>query len=283
MAISAYLEASWTRGRPDLRDRALRALDFLWERLRTDDDGMYRYLVARRPADLRPARRPGVDGARLSRRVRSRRPPAGPRARASSSPAFMQNQLASPNGGFYDTPAGHEDARPPRAAPDAGEGERDRRACVFIRLARLTHDDAYETSPRRHARAVRARRRVAGLLRRRLREGRRPAAEPGRRDEDRRAGWRRMPATTLHSAALALPVPRPHRAHDRRRDAAALEREGLPRAPRARGLRLLRHALLGARYDAGRPVRDGARTRQAYEATRPAQPLAGPRGQMASD
>ena len=31
MAISAYLEASWTRGRPDLRERALRALDFLWD------------------------------------------------------------------------------------------------------------------------------------------------------------------------------------------------------------------------------------------------------------
>ncbi len=34
MMISAYLEASWTLDRPDLRDIALKALDFLWTRLR---------------------------------------------------------------------------------------------------------------------------------------------------------------------------------------------------------------------------------------------------------
>ncbi|TMB99349.1 MAG: thioredoxin domain-containing protein [Chloroflexi bacterium] len=47
MAVSAYLEASWTLDRPDLRDAALKTLDFLWEGLRDAESGsMYRYLPA---------------------------------------------------------------------------------------------------------------------------------------------------------------------------------------------------------------------------------------------
>jgi uncharacterized protein YyaL (SSP411 family) len=45
MAISAYLEASWTLDRPDLRDTALGVLDFLWTNLRDTETGsMYRFL-----------------------------------------------------------------------------------------------------------------------------------------------------------------------------------------------------------------------------------------------
>ena len=43
LAASAYLEASWTLDRPELRDRALRTLDFLWERVQGPGKGMYRY------------------------------------------------------------------------------------------------------------------------------------------------------------------------------------------------------------------------------------------------
>ncbi len=43
MAASAYLEASWTLDRPELRDRARRVLDFLWEHVRAPGEGMYRY------------------------------------------------------------------------------------------------------------------------------------------------------------------------------------------------------------------------------------------------
>ena len=43
LAASAYLEASWTLERPELRDRALRTLDFLWEHARESGRGMYRY------------------------------------------------------------------------------------------------------------------------------------------------------------------------------------------------------------------------------------------------
>ncbi len=43
MAASAYLEASWTLGRPDLCERARRALDFLWNACRSGEGTMYRY------------------------------------------------------------------------------------------------------------------------------------------------------------------------------------------------------------------------------------------------
>ncbi len=45
MAISAYLEASWTLGAAGLRDRALRALDYVWGKLRGEGGGMSRYLA----------------------------------------------------------------------------------------------------------------------------------------------------------------------------------------------------------------------------------------------
>ncbi len=41
--ISAYLEASWILGRQDCRERALRALDFLWAHCRFTDGGMCHY------------------------------------------------------------------------------------------------------------------------------------------------------------------------------------------------------------------------------------------------
>jgi uncharacterized protein YyaL (SSP411 family) len=42
--VSAYLEASWTLDRPDLRDAALQGLDFLWTELRDGETGsMHRY------------------------------------------------------------------------------------------------------------------------------------------------------------------------------------------------------------------------------------------------
>jgi len=43
LAASAYLEASWTLDRPDLRDAALAALAFAWERCREPGQGVYRF------------------------------------------------------------------------------------------------------------------------------------------------------------------------------------------------------------------------------------------------
>ncbi|MBI1885706.1 MAG: thioredoxin domain-containing protein [Chloroflexi bacterium] len=43
MAASAYLEASWTLDRPELKDAAVAALDFAWENSREPGRGMYRF------------------------------------------------------------------------------------------------------------------------------------------------------------------------------------------------------------------------------------------------
>ncbi len=43
MMASAYLEASWTLDRPDLRDAAAAALEFLWSQNHSPGDGMYRF------------------------------------------------------------------------------------------------------------------------------------------------------------------------------------------------------------------------------------------------
>jgi uncharacterized protein YyaL (SSP411 family) len=57
MAISAYLEASWTLDRPELAETALQALAFLWKHLRDPESGsMFRFLAAE------PAAGPQVPG-----------------------------------------------------------------------------------------------------------------------------------------------------------------------------------------------------------------------------
>ncbi len=43
LAASAYLEASWTLERPELRDAALAALEFVWNECRDPGRGMYRF------------------------------------------------------------------------------------------------------------------------------------------------------------------------------------------------------------------------------------------------
>ena len=50
MAVSAYLEASWTLGRPELRERALRALDYLWAQLHREEQQKVRDELAKREA-----------------------------------------------------------------------------------------------------------------------------------------------------------------------------------------------------------------------------------------
>ena len=67
MMISAYLEASWTLDRPDLRDAALKALDFLWTECRDPEQRLDVPL-------------PTTDGAhrRCSACSATRRTPRGP-------------------------------------------------------------------------------------------------------------------------------------------------------------------------------------------------------------
>ena len=60
MAISAYLEASWTLERPDLLEAALKALEYLCGEMRAPEGGMYRFRtprVSRRCRDCWATRR----------------------------------------------------------------------------------------------------------------------------------------------------------------------------------------------------------------------------------
>ncbi len=280
MAISAYLEASWTRGRPDLRARALKALDFLWTRLRTDSDGMHRYLSPDGPriagllGDQAWTAMALLDGYEVSGEVEHLE-----RARALA--AFMQEKLASPQGGFYDTPEGHE-----------GLGRLSQRqkpvkenaiaAMVFTRLSRITHDEAFAEVARRalvlfvnvaesqgyfaaeYAKAV-------DLL---LNPGAEIKIVAAAGDET---------AHNLHSAALAVQVP------DRlvkiidATDGVALEREGLPAHP-SPAVYICYGTLCSAPVSTPDDLFEMvSKTRQAFEATRPQEPLAGPRSERASD
>ncbi len=289
MAIAAYLDASWTRGRPDLRERALRSLDFLWERLHTEAGGMFRFLAADGP------KIPGLLGdqawttlACLDAYEIAGRPQDLERAKELAS--FMSERLAVDGGGFRDTPSEHETLGR-LAQPQTPVKENSIAALAFIRLARLTHNAGYEavaggTLARlvhmaesqgyfaaEYAKAV-------DLL---LNPGAEVKIVAQTEDTAGHAGGR-SPAWALHSAALALPVAdRVIRVIDAA-DAAALAIEALPPHPAPAA-----YVCYGTLCSAPVTTPDDLfeivqRTKQAYEATRPAMPLAVPRGgSMASD
>jgi uncharacterized protein YyaL (SSP411 family) len=279
MAVSACLEASWTRGRPDLRDRALRALDALWDRLHTGG-GLYRYLAPDGP------KIPGLLGdqawtalAFLDAYEVACRPQDLARARHLAD--VMRDRLQSPDGAFFDTPGGH-DGLGRLARRQTPVKENAIAATAFIRLARITHHDDYLEIARRalapfthvpesqgyfaaeYAMAV-------DLL---LNPGAEIKVVAARGDE---AGH------VLHSAALALQAPdRVVRMIDAG-DPAALGEEALPAHP-APAAYVCYGTLCSAPVTTADDLFDMvSRTRQAYEATRPQEPLAGPRSERASD
>jgi uncharacterized protein YyaL (SSP411 family) len=280
MAISAYLEASWTRGRPDLRDRALRALDFLWERLRGDDDGMYRYLAADGPrvfgllGDQAWMAHACLDAHEVAGRPQDL-------ARAIQLASFMQNHLASPGGGFFDTPEGHDDlGRLSQRQKPVKENAV--AAMALIRLARLTHDEVYEDAARRALAPFTHVAESQGYFAADYAKAVDLLLNPGA--EIKIVGARGdATAHRLHSAALALQVPdRVVKVLDAD-DASALEREALPAHPAPAA-----YVCYGTLCSAPVATPDDlfemvSRTRQAYEATRPREPLAGPRSERASD
>ncbi len=281
MAIAAYLEASWTRGRPDLRDRALKALDFLWERLHTDADGLYRFLAPDGP------KIPGLLGdqawtalACLDAYEVAGRPQDF--ARAQQLAAFMSERLAADGGGFRDTPPEHETLGR-LAQPQTPVKENSIAALVFIRLARLTHDERYEAIARatltRFAHVAESQGYFASDYAKAVDLLLNPGA-----DVKIVATSGDPAAHALHSAALALPIAdRVIRTIDAT-DAAALAAEGLPPHPSPAA-----YVCYGTLCSAPVTTPDDLfdiveRTKQAYEATRPSMPLAGPRGgKMASD
>jgi len=157
MAISAYLEASWTLppkadkppadGRPDLAQRALQVLDFLWQELRADGQGMYRYFdgaphIQGLLGDQAYAARALLDAHEVS---------GDPShlERAEELASLLLSRFAdAANGGFFDTWEGHESlGRLSLRQKPIGENA----VCaeVFLRLHQLTHREDYLEVARR--------------------------------------------------------------------------------------------------------------------------------------
>jgi uncharacterized protein YyaL (SSP411 family) len=279
MAISAYLDVSWTRGRPELRDRALRALDYLWDMLWHEDRGMHRYLSPEgAQIDGLLGDQAWMATALLDAYEVAGRPQDLDRARQVLE--TLNRLLEAPGGGFYDAPEdgemlGRLSTRQKPVKENAVA------AMAMLRYGRLTHDDGYERIAREtlalfadvaesqgyfasdYARAV-------DLL-----------LNPGA--DVKIVAPARDGIGPLHAAALALPVPDRLIRFIDASDADALAEESLPAHPAPAA-----YACYGTVCSA--PVTTPAdlieiveRTRQAYEATRPREPLAGPRSARASD
>jgi uncharacterized protein YyaL (SSP411 family) len=139
LAASAYLEASWALERPELAERALRVLDFLWRRCRKAGAGLYRF------HDGRP-HLPGLlgDQAQTAIAFLDAYEVTGDALylkRAGELAAFVREHFADPEGGFFDAwdqDEGLGRLRERQKSP----AENATAAVLFTRLHRLTGDDA---------------------------------------------------------------------------------------------------------------------------------------------
>lgn len=279
MAISAWLDASWTRGRPDLRARALQALDFLWDRLHTDADAMFRYLASDGPGV------PGLlgDQAWTAAALLDAYEVAGRAqdlARAQSLAAFMRERLMAPNGAFADTPAGHETLGR-LAQPQTPVKENAIAAMVFLRLGRLTHDDTQIEIARRALAPFAHVAESQGYFAADYAKAVDLLLNPG---ADIKVVASGDAGQALHAASLALAVPdRVIRTIDAG-DSAALAAESLPASPSPAAYVCYGTLCSAPVTSPGDLAEMVDRTRQAYESTRVREPLAGPRsGTMAPD
>jgi uncharacterized protein YyaL (SSP411 family) len=279
MAISVYLDASWTRGRPELKARALQALDFLWKRLHTDAEGMFRYLARDGP------RVPGLLNdqawtalALLDAYEVAARPQDLDRARQLAS--FMSQRLGAEDAGFFDTPAQHETLGR-LAMRQKPVKENVAAAMVFLRLYHLTHDGDYERTARRTLDQFAGIVDAQGYFADDFAKAVDLLLNPG---ADVKIVANGIEGAALHAAALALALPeRIVRVIDAD-DADALAAERLPVRP-APAAYVCYGTLCSAPVTSAEDLFDRVeQTRQAYESTRRAEPLAGPRGgERASD
>ena len=279
MMISAYLEASWTLGRAELRVRALRALDFLWERVRTDEGGMHRYLAADGP------RIAGLLGdqawtatALLDAYEAEGRPRDVERARTLAD--VMLERLQATDGGFYDAPQDH-DGLGRLSMRQKPVKENAVASMALIRLSRLTHDPRYEDAARRALAQFPSVAESQGYFASDYARAVDMLLNPGA--EVKIVASNGDKAASLRDAALRLAVPdRILRVIDASH-ADALAVEGLPATPSPAA-----YACYGTLCSAPVTTPDAlaatvAETRTAYESTRPQEPLMGPRGPRESD
>jgi uncharacterized protein YyaL (SSP411 family) len=99
-AIDAYLEATEILGKPSYRERALMALDFLWDHCRCPDGGMFHYFHG-------AAHVPGLlnDQARMGNALLQAHKATGETKyleRAKQLADFILARLKNPAGGYYD-------------------------------------------------------------------------------------------------------------------------------------------------------------------------------------
>jgi uncharacterized protein YyaL (SSP411 family) len=203
MAASAYLEASWSLGRPDLAERARRVLDLLWESCRAPEGGLYHF------HDGSP-HQPGLLGDQV---LTARALLDAYEVLADSLYLERSEELAAlllarfedgNGGGFYDVWEDHEalgrlDVRQKPLPENAVAAE------VFLRLGTLTRLSEHEETARRTLEAFDGDQEVKGQF----------AAGYARvvdvflapPPEVRIVGDLAQPeAAALHSAALTLPV-----------------------------------------------------------------------------
>jgi uncharacterized protein YyaL (SSP411 family) len=273
MAIAACLDASWSLDRPELRERALRALDLLWDRLQ-DGGVMCRYLAADGP------RVPGLledqawtASAFLDAYEVAARPQDLERARQLA--GSMIERLGAPDGGFFDRRA-DGDATALLSFRQQPVKENAVATGVLVRLARLLHEPEFEDHARRTLR------RYAGVI---ASQGHFAAGyaiavdqllNPGA--EVRIVAPPDGSAEPMRRAALRLPVPDVLVRVIDPDDGDALEREELQPHPAPAAYVCYGTLCSAPAASADDLVETAARTRAAYESTRRQEPLARPRG-----
>jgi uncharacterized protein YyaL (SSP411 family) len=135
LTASAYLEASWLLARPELAERALRVLEFLWRRCRSAGEGMYRFY------DGRP-HLPGLlgDQAQTAIALLDAYEVTGDalHLRRARQLATSSESASQTEGGFFDTWDQNEGLPSARASEIAAENAA--AAVLFTRLHRLTQD-----------------------------------------------------------------------------------------------------------------------------------------------
>jgi hypothetical protein len=152
MSVSAYLEASWVLVRPDLREAALKALDFLWDEMKAPEDGMYRFRALGGEPQV-----PGLlgDQAYMARALLDAAEVAGDSSyldRAIELAGFMVERFAHRRedgkiAGFYDVWNETPDVGRLR---DRQKSLQDNAVCaeVIVRLQHLTREDRYADAAR---------------------------------------------------------------------------------------------------------------------------------------